>query len=473
MEGNFLPMLEFRDSILFLRLLPTGKFALHLCFCYHLSVKQTYASHEIQEVYMSQQFLFKPLIISKDQLKKFQILFSNLPAIEILHPRGRHSLNPKFSFLCATIYKNLRGLSTFSDILNEIKDIPDVKNLLGFNYLPNKERFSSFIRDTPNEFFQSIRETIVHELVSLGEITGKYLSCDNCPIFAHVKENNFTTNVPNRYDKTKIPDGDPDATLSAYVVYQPEKKLEYFWGYRNHIINDALKELPVAEITKPNNVSGSVLFIPQFKYVKDTFNFNIKVVIGDSEFDSAQNIEFIVKELNAKPVIARNPRSGSKHQITFSDTGHPICIAGIPMLSRGVYFDKEENRWRHKFICRIKGSKKFAKQIGWCPLNHPNFVNNRYGCCINKRVDVDDSFRKSIDYGSETFKKLYALRTSSERIFSRLLNCFMQYPTVTGLQAVSNISTIAHITVLLIALTAVKTGHKDKIRFIKNFIRIL
>lgn len=422
---------------------------------------------------MFQQLLFKPIIISKEQLRKFQILFSNLPLLEILHHRGRHLLNSKFSFLCATIYKNLRGMTGFVDVLNEIRDIPDIKDLLGFNHLPNKERFSSFIRDTPNKFFQAIRESIIHELISLGEITGRYLSCDNCPIFAPVKENNFRTNVRNRFNKTKIPDGDPECTLGTYVIYQPQKKIEYFWGYRNHIINDALKELPVAEITKPNNISGSVLFIPQFKYVKDTFKFNIKAVVGDSEFDSAQNIEFIVKELEAKPVIAKNPRGSSKHQISFSDTGHPVCIAGIPMLSRGIYFDKAEKRWRHKFICRIKGSKKFAKQIGWCPWNHPNFVNNRYGCCINPRVDVDDSIRKSIDYGSETFKKLYALRTSSERIFSRLLNCLMQYPTVTGLQAISNISTIAHITVLLIALTAAKTGHKDKIRFVKNFIRIL
>lgn len=423
---------------------------------------------------MFQQFLFKPVIISRDQLKKFQILFANLPLLEILHYRGRRLLNPKFSFLYATIYKNLRGIANFTDILSEIKDIPDVKQLLGFNHLPNKERFSSFVRDTPNKFFQSIRETMVHELISLGEITGKYLSCDNCPIFANVKENNFRTNVSRRFDKTKIPAGDPDATLGVYVVYHPEKKVDFFWGYRNHIINDAIAELPVAEITKPNNVSGLTLLKPQFKHIKDTFNFNIKAVIGDSEFDSAPNIEFVVKELEAKPVIAKNPRAGSKHNIKFTDSGHPVCIAGIPMLSRGIYFDKEENRQRHKFICRIKGSKKFAEQVGgWCPWNHPNFVNNRYGCCFNPRVDVDESIRKSIDYRSESFKKLYNLRTSSERIFSRLLNFFIQYPTVTGLQTVSNICTIAHITILLIALTAAKTGYKDKIRFVKNFIHIL
>ena len=46
----------------------------------------------------------------------------------------------------------------------------------------------------------------------------------------------------------------------------------------------------------------------------------------------------------------------------------------------------------------------------------------------------------------------------------------MQNPSVRGLQAVSNYCTIAHITVLLVALTAAKTGNKDKIRFVKSFL---
>jgi len=49
----------------------------------------------------------------------------------------------------------------------------------------------------------------------------------------------------------------------------------------------------------------------------------------------------------------------------------------------------------------------------------------------------------------------------------------MQTPSVKGLNAVANHCTIAHITVLLLDLTAVKTGHKDKIRFIKKFLPTL
>jgi len=46
----------------------------------------------------------------------------------------------------------------------------------------------------------------------------------------------------------------------------------------------------------------------------------------------------------------------------------------------------------------------------------------------------------------------------------------MQRPSIKGIKAIANYCTIAHITVLLVALTAVKTGNKDKIRFIKTFL---
>ena len=46
----------------------------------------------------------------------------------------------------------------------------------------------------------------------------------------------------------------------------------------------------------------------------------------------------------------------------------------------------------------------------------------------------------------------------------------MQNPPVIGFNAFSNYVTIAHITVLLVALTAAKNNMKDKIRFIKSFL---
>lgn len=139
------------------------------------------------------------------------------------------------------------------------------------------------------------------------------------------------------------------------------------------------------------------------------------------------------------------------------------------MISRGIFWDRKEKRERHKFFCPIRALKRFAASHSYCPWFHPQFVKGS-GCYKNIRVDVDETLRQKIDYGSESFKRDYNKRTSSERIFSRLLSLLMQEPTVKGLTATANCCTIAHITVLAIALFASFVKEPKRIRFVKSFL---
>ena len=226
----------------------------------------------------------------------------------------------------------------------------------------------------------------------------------------------------------------------------------------------------MVEITKPANVHGSTLAVQGLRYVKEMLGLNPKAVIGDSEFDSSPILEYILDEMRAKPVIAKNPRGIAPSTTKLSPKGVPICIAGFEMKSRGVFYDRIEKRRRHKFICPIRASKKFAKKHPYCPWFHPKFTQGS-GCYRYIRVDVDDRIRYRIDYGSEEFKRIYNLRTSSERVFSRLLSVLMQEPTVKGLISTANSCTIAHITVLAVAYFATVVKERDKIRFVKSFIQ--
>jgi hypothetical protein len=139
------------------------------------------------------------------------------------------------------------------------------------------------------------------------------------------------------------------------------------------------------------------------------------------------------------------------------------------MLSRGIFKDRKQNRKRHKFVCPIKGSKKFAKDHPYCPWLHPQFVEGT-GCYTYLRVDVDESIRANIDYGTESYKKDFNKRTSSERVFSRLLSILMQKPPVVGLATTANLCTISHITVLSVAYFSSFVKEPNKIRFVKSFL---
>ena len=119
-----------------------------------------------------------------------------------------------------------------------------------------------------------------------------------------------------------------------------------------------------------------------------------------------------------------------------------------------------------QYCCPLHYGKKQSQYLV-CPLLHESFFKGR-GC--NVLIRLKSSVREQIPYDTEYFKEAYNERTAVERTFSRLLAIAMQKPSVYGLQAISNHVTIAHITVLLVALAAYRSGHKDKIRFVKSFV---
>jgi len=96
--------------------------------------------------------------------------------------------------------------------------------------------------------FQKVRISLVKKLIQLKIIEGDYLSLDSCPIKANVKQNNLKTNIRYRYLKDRPPKNDPDCRIGVFPTFPlGKKKVEFFWGYRNHIINDAVSELPLVE----------------------------------------------------------------------------------------------------------------------------------------------------------------------------------------------------------------------------------
>jgi hypothetical protein len=412
-------------------------------------------------------------VMDINPLQNFQILFDNLKAdhLDAAYSTGRKPFSRQ-SLLKAIIFKNLNSLPTLSDLTIALRDNPSAAIRCGFNILkplPGVERFSGFLRDKDNTALQKIRIQLVHELISMGLIKGNYLSIDSCPIPAKVKENNWKTNVKDRFNKEQTCKGDPDARLGVMVTFSKSKKeISYFWGYRNHVVIDANEELPVWEITKPANVQDSIMFIPVFKLIQKSFHFDINAVIADGIYDNTSILNYIITTLKAKPRIAQNPRNTKNPpEYNFSKAGNPLCEANLEMLGYGTFYDKIQNRWRRKWVCPIYHSKKIMKKFFVCPVLHPKFFSQK-GCYVYVRVD--NNIRKQIDYGSQSFKKDYNMRIGSERVFSRLLSICMQNPPVIGLKATANYVTIAHISVLLVALTAAKSDSKDKIRFIKSFL---
>lgn len=416
-----------------------------------------------------QEILFDPADLPSTI--KYEKLFENLPQLNEQIPKtGRRPVS-RNSLLNALIYKALRRLPFLSDLTFELNNNPSVAKALGFNPLvsaPSVERFSSFLRDTENQELKTVHHQLVQTLVDSKVISGQLITIDSCPIVAPLKENNLKTSKADRFDKTKRPAGDRDARLGVMIHYPTpfKKKVQYFWGYRNHIISDANTELPVCETTQQAHIHEIKMAKKLVLEAKENFKLNIESVIADANFDAEYFLRFIIEDLKAKPIIPHNPRS--KQPKGYQIKGNTvICEAGLPMYRKGRMRPKRTGILYCQYTCPIHFDRNLQYQYIMCPLFHPKFLNGK-GC--NVLIRLEPSIREKIDYGSKKFKELYNKRTSVERVFSRLLAIAMQQPTVRGYTANTNHATIAHLAVLLVALTAHKSGHPDKIRFVKSFV---
>jgi len=402
---------------------------------------------------------------------RYDRLFKNLPRLEERYAMtGRHPFS-RNSMIKALIYKTLRTLANLSDLNFELNNNPSVSKELGFNPLapaPSVERFSSFLRDTENLELKTLHNKLVQSLIEYDVITGKSIAIDSCPIVVPLKENNLKTSMKNRFDKTKRPKGDPDARLGVMIHYPTpmKKEIRYFWGYRNHVISDTATELPIWETTKPADISEIRIAKSLIRKAKKCLSLNIEVVTGDAQFDTEDILKFIIKDLGALAIIPHNPRNEQpKGYQTKGDK--VICEAGLSMYRKGKMRLKLKDIIYCQYCCPIIYDHKLRYKYIMCPIFHPKFLKGK-GC--NALIRLNQSIRTKIEYGTQQFKILYNTRTSVERIFSRLLAIAMQNPTVRGLNAIQNHVTIAHIAVLLVALTAYRTGQKDKIRFVKSFV---
>jgi hypothetical protein len=246
------------------------------------------------------EFLFDPAELPP--AIKYKKLFENLPKLEEHIAKTGRRPTSRNSLLKALIYKSLRRFPFLSDLTFELNNNPSVSQALGFNPLalaPSVERFSSFLHDIKNQELKALHQKLVQALIEAGVIAGKAIAIDSCPIVVPLKENNLKTSMADRFDKTRRPAGDPDVRLGVLIHYPTpfKKEVRYFWGYRNHVINDTATELPIWETTKKANVSEIRIAKALIREVKNYFDLTIEVVTGDANYDAEDLLKFIIKEL--------------------------------------------------------------------------------------------------------------------------------------------------------------------------------
>jgi len=329
-----------------------------------------------------------------------------------------------------------------------------IAHYCGFNImkpLPSYWTYDRCLRQLDNGELKSVMADLVRQLYELGVVDASFIGLDSTPVMANTKQNNPKSFAKNKFSKENHPKSDPDCALGVHSASNQhnERRYEFYWGYKSHVLVDCISGLPLYELTTPGNVADSSVAAEILAAANRTIPLKECTFLADKGYDVKSIYNTVKTVYDGEAFIPLNPR-GTK-DLKALPAGNPVCAAGLAMHKDGKTTDN--GRTRQKYCCPFRQSKS-----GVCPCNHKNWNNGKKnrGCTKYKTIPTD--YRLSIDRECLRFKRIYALRTECERYNSRFKSTGQERLWVRSGASAANLNTLAHISALAVALAAVFSG---------------
>ena len=404
------------------------------------------------------------LFTSQSAAMFYDKLFSRLDFTLPRAATGRRGF-PKEAMVCAFIVMKCEGFSQITDLVDYLDNNRLIAHYCGFNImepLPSYWTYDRFLRKLNNTELKSIMADLVRQLYELGIVDASFIGLDSTPVMANTRQNNPKSFVKDKFSKKSHPKCDPDCALGVHSASNQhnERRYEFYWGYKSHVLVDCISGLPLYELTTPANIMDSTVAVGILAAADQTISLQGCSFLADKGYD-VKNIYNTVKSVYAGEAFIPLKKHKTKHSALSAC--NLICDAGLAMHKDGKTTDN--GRTRQKFCCPFRQSKR-----GVCPCNHKNWNNGRKNRgCVKYRI-VPSDYRLSIDRHCLYFKRTYALRTECERYNSRFKASGQERLWVRNGNSVANLNTLAHISALAVALAAVLSG-SHSYRASKSFRR--
>ena len=354
-----------------------------------------------------------------------------------------------------------------TDLVDYLNNNLLIAHYCGFDIslpLPSYWTFGRFLKNFNHTFLSDIMKSQVIFLASQGIIDSSFIGLDSTPVSANTSHNNPKAFISGKFNPDNQPKADKDCRLGVHTASNQsnEKKYQFYWGYKNHILTDCISGLPIYELTTTAEMADSSVALDILANAHAFFPVTECTFIADKGYD-VKNIYNQVKELyHGECIIPLNKRNTKTPKLL--PQGNPVCDAGFAMWKDGRCSDN--GRTRQKFCCPLKNSKDAD-----CPCQHKNFYNGKKHRGCTKYITLPDDLRLSIDRNSKYFKDSYSLRTECERYNSRFKNTGQERVWVRNKPSVVNLNTFAHISLLAVAIATTCTGTEQSYRKIKTIKR--
>jgi hypothetical protein len=208
---------------------------------------------------------------------------------------------------------------------------------------------------------------------------------------------------------------DPDARWGAKgaghhtgPAKDKHRDLYYWFGYKLHLIVDALYELPVSfELTPANESDTTQMEALLKKAGADKDGTRPEAVIADKGYDSQDNNRFVFVECQAAPIIPIREVEGMQMPDICNANGTPLCSCGLEM----AYWGRDGQYLKYR--CPEAVGKGLCKSQFKCTASP-------YGYVLKLPIADDPRRHPPVPRETKKWQRLYRMRTAVERVNSRV-----------------------------------------------------
>jgi hypothetical protein len=376
-----------------------------------------------------------------------------ISALEREHWTGRkgYSVRGMWSALIAGLLHQAHSLA---DVVRLLERDKDIRIVCGFSKdnIPSQDALGRFLKKLVGhaDLLEKCFADLVKEARQLLPGFGAKLAVDSTDIKAY--SNGHRQNSSDKDARW----GAKGAGHHSGPAKGDKQRDPYYWfGYKLHLVVDALYELPVSfELTPANESDTTHMEALLKKAGADQDKTRPEAVIADKGYDSKDNNRFIFAECQATPIIPIREVEGMQMPDICNAKGTPLCSCGLEM----TYWGRDGNYLKYR--CPEAVGKAACKSRFKC-------TSSPYGYVLKLPINDDPRRHPPVPRETKKWARLYRLRTAIERVNSRVKELLgLGRITLRGIGKVTVRSVLSLLVMLAAALGMARRHRLSELRAI-------
>jgi len=447
-----------------------------------------------------QQHLFSwDQVDSSSDLHRLQLALTHLPdekvvqALERRRGKGRddYPVRPMWNALLAGI---VLQHPTVESLLRELRRNAELRQLCGFNPLHGAEAapppwaMSRFVAGVVEEL-DAVEDMFDQEVKAMRHLLpgfGKHLAFDGKAVPSYSTGQRSSTSGMT---------SDPDASWGTKTYRGVDAKgkawtkVTRWFGYQLHLIVDSTYELPVAFEMMSGSTSEITRLLPMVERMNRTHSEIVECcsdLSADRGLDSGPANKELWETYRVRPVvdarklwkdekaeqgrdpsreITRSLRPEKADTIVYTERGEVRCVCPVSgEETKMAFWGLEADRGTLKYRCPAAAYGFECRGRAMCD-QAARGAAGEFGRVVRVPLDTDRRIFTPVPRDTLTWTRLYAARTSVERVNGRVDQSFgFERHTIRGLQKMQARMGLALAVMLAMAIGFVKEGRPQLMR---------